>query len=579
MTFTHFQFLYPGWLLLLPVTWAFVWQLWRSGDRDSMWNRVCDLHLLQRMRRVPLENAGKQSRYWILGLMFSLGIVAAAGPSWSRLEHDQSRAIPARVVLLELSRAMLVEDVSPDRFRAALDTAREILDTEFSGETGLVVFAGAAFVVSPLSRDANALHAFLDALDPSTMPLDGGRIDLGLRLAGDLLAASPGGTGQIIVIGATADRPETALQAALALGRQGNTISVLVVGNDEGGPLKDPAGGLVRDGQGKFVISKPDLAVLQGIADLGNGQFVKTAESPIGTGLLIRETASAAGSRDPADVAGDYSELANDGYWVVWLMLPFCLLLFRRNQLWLLLLVCALPLDQAADAASLETFWQHRERLAHDAFASEDYARTLELSRDPNLRGSALYRQGHYQEALAAFGDGDTAASHYNRGNVLAHLNRFAEAILAFEHALQRDPAHEPAVHNKRLLEYYLEQQARSDASADADQSDESGDSDSESVAGEARIGVAGEQFANPGENSESSSGLGVSRGPGQVDLSENYTGSEQRLERFAVPGGAVEPAQADIIESWIRALPQASSELYRRKFLRDYQRQTRQER
>ena len=575
----HFQFLSPGWLLLLPLAWVIVFWLWRNAGRHSMWVRICDPHLLRRMRGSAAGSGNNRLRYWILAALFSLGIVAAAGPSWSLQTQAQAHAISARVLVLELSRAMLVEDVRPNRFTEAIRVARDLLDAEYNGETGLVVYAGAAFVVSPLSRDAGTLHAFLDALDPSTMPLDGQRIDLALNLARDLLAASPSDTGQILVIGTGASPSDNALQSAINLAEQGLIVSVLAIGTDEGGPLKDPAGGLIRDAQGKFQISRPDFSVLQSMAEVSNGQFIKTAESAMQTGMFIRDAGLIESTLDLALDAEDDLEPANDGYWIVWFMLPLALLLFRRNQLWALLILGVLPLDHPLQAADLHNFWKHPEHLAYDAFIAGNYADSLSLARDPVLRGSALYRQGRYEQALESFAQSDSATSHYNRGNAMVQLQRFTEAVLAYDRALKLDPAHAKARHNRRVLEYYLEQQSAKEAEGGGDQSDDPSEDDSPSENTQARVGITGEQLANPGEDPDSGSGLGVSLEPGSLDFSENYDGSEQQLERFTLTEGSSDPKQDAMIETWIKTLPQSSSELYRRKFLRDYQRQTRQER
>ena len=86
-------------------------------------------------------------------------------------------------------------------------------------------------------------------------------------------------------------------------------------------------------------------------------------------------------------------------------------------------------------------------------------------------------------------------------------------------------------------------------------------------------------EIVNPGEDPEAGPGLGVSITDGPVDLAENYDGIDRELERFTLTEGDYTDEEDEAIEAWIRALPQASSELFRRKFLRDYQRQTRQER
>jgi len=179
-----FQFLNPGWLLLLGPAWWLVWIFSGHGRRQSTWSRLCDPALLNKMITRGQTWNSTRMLTWILGLVLTLSIIAAAGPSWRKQSYPILESTSARVVALDLSRSMLVKDVKPTRFANAIAAAREIISSEFDGETGLVVFAGRAFVVSPLSRDAGTLLAFLEALDPSTMPEDGTRIDLAINAPG-----------------------------------------------------------------------------------------------------------------------------------------------------------------------------------------------------------------------------------------------------------------------------------------------------------------------------------------------------------------------------------------------------------
>ena len=573
---SEFQFLAPAWLLLLPPVWAALWYFNRHYCQSSMWRKVCDDHLLDHMW------AGKAGVHrgrwlgWILAIVLTLGIVAVAAPSWRSQAHPILESTSARVIALDLSRAMLVEDVAPNRFAQATQSVRKILSTEFNGETGLVVFAGAAFVVSPLSRDANTLLAFLEALEPETMPVDGARIDLALAAARGLLEASISGRGQILLVTAGAGNPESAAQAALTAGERGHRVSVLAVGTAEGGPLKDPSGGLLRDPQGRFVLARTHVAGLQRIAELGRGRLVEAAHSSVQTELFIADFGSGIEARHRED--DDGRAAANEGYWLAWLMLPFSLLLFRRNQLWILLLFL-LPIDRELQAQDWEGFWNHHEHRAYRAFRQGEFFLAEELSRDPMLRGAAVYRRQQYRQALDYFSQDGSAAGYYNRGNTLARLQRFPEAVVAYRQALELDPEMESARYNKRLIEYYLERQL------------EQGGEDGEGEGGEgladvsdegdarARRGIAGMQQVNPGDNADRGSGLGVSLDPGQIDLSEQFDGSEPQLEQFPTHEVGETAPDSELIETWIKALPQASSELYRRKFLRDYQRQTRQER
>ncbi|MDH3634779.1 MAG: VWA domain-containing protein [Gammaproteobacteria bacterium] len=574
-----FQFLNPGWLLLLAPAWWLVWIFSKHAGRQSMWSRVCDPRLLDKMIAGGRTWNSTRMLTWILGLVLTLSIIAAAGPSWRKQSHPILESTSARVVALDLSRSMLVKDVEPTRFDNAIAAAREIIGTEFDGETGLVVFAGRAFVVSPLSRDAKTLLAFLEALDPSTMPEDGTRIDLAIGAAQDLLTASFAGVGQILIITAGASNDSTAtIQAARVAAGQGHRISVLAIGTAQGGPLADPGGQLLRDNNGKVVLARTNFKLLERITDIGNGTSIALNRNSGNSGLLISRLGASALIESERNADSSQRAAANDGAWIVWLVLPFALVLFRKNLIWMILLSVLIPGERELYAKEWDSFWQHREKLAYQYYLRGDYQSSLALSSDPRLQGAAYYRDGQYQQALEYFDVGDSAGSLYNLGNTLAHQNRFSEAIIAYQKALDLEPALEPARYNKRLLELYLEQQADSGGEQyDGSAGDESSAEFSNSTETETRIGVA-ESMTNPADDPQIGPGLGASLQPGQVDPFERFDGREEALQRFVLRAQQGEQsADPEFMERWIRSLPETSTDLFRRIFLRDAQRQERQ--
>ena len=72
------------------------------------------------------------------------------------------------------------------------------------------------------------------------------------------------------------------------------------------------------------------------------------------------------------------------------------------------------------------------------------------LLADPAEKGAALYAAGQWQAALAAFGPQPQQA--YNRANTLARLGRYAEAMDAYETALDLEPDNEDARFNLALV-------------------------------------------------------------------------------------------------------------------------------
>ncbi len=271
---------------------------------------------------------------------------------------------------------------------------------------------------------------------------------------------------------------------------------------------------------------------------------------------------------------------ANDGALVVWLMLPLALLLFRRNALWLVLVAVCLPLDNPAMAQAPLSFWQHAEQHAMAAYRDQNFAEVVAHSQRPLLLGAAFYRLGRFTEALEQFSRDDSAQGWYNRGNTHARLGQFPEALSAYEQTLERNPGHTAAAINRDLVETYLDQQrgVSSDADSDAagDDVPEEGDS---TLAEESRIGLAGQALNNPGDEDQSGPGIGAALLGGQFSPDDSFDGRERELERFAIPEEGADLAEQERMDRWIQSLPETSSELFRRKFLRDYERQQQQAR
>jgi len=576
-----FQFLQPLWLLLLPPLWLLIWiQSKRFGER-SAWRQVCDAHLLAAMTAGQSRDNGGRLVAWILAVVLSIGIIAAAAPSWSRQSQPIMEATSARVIVFDLSRSMLVEDVSPSRYRHALAAASEILGDGFSGETGLLVFAQSAFVLSPLSRDADSLQAFIAAVDPDTMPQDGNNLAAAIEAAAELLSASLSGWGQIIVITSGDSRDRLAPGVAAAAAKQGNRISLLAIGSAAGGPMLDQHGALQRDANGQIQISKTNFPLLQRIAGAGRGALVVVGAAGYNPDLISSRIEASELVEAQRDVESSEREAADDGVWLIWLMLPLALLLFRRNLLWMLLVILLLPIEQETFASEISDFWTHPQKIALDAYRQGDYATASGLSISPMLRGAIHYRRGQFQQALQQFKAVDSAGGRYNYANTLVRLQRYGDAIASYRQALELDPKLSDARYNLRLLELFLSQQADSGAEEDgAGDADDPVDDSAANEPLEVRIGIATELQRNPADEQQLGPGSGAAQQSGQVDPLERFDDEDLAQQRFILRAQGIEqPLQQEFIERWINSLPETSSELYRRKFLRDFRRQQLQQR
>ena len=262
-----FHFQQPLWFLALIPMALLLWWLPRTGRTGSAWQRACESHLLPYLLNKP-GAAFSQLPVWLFAAGCLLAVIALADPVWQKQPQPVYRNQDAVVLVLDLSRSMLSTDLPPSRLERARFKAAELLKQRQEGQTGLVVFAGDAFTVSPLTSDARTIQSLLKTLHPDLMPVQGSRADLGIRKAGAILGQAGLPRGNIVLIGDGYSDPR-AREVASDLRRQGYRLSVLGVGSDQPAPIPDPQGGFVRDARGKIVMPTLEVAQLQSLASAG----------------------------------------------------------------------------------------------------------------------------------------------------------------------------------------------------------------------------------------------------------------------------------------------------------------------
>ncbi len=462
----QFHFLQPLWLLALIPLALLVWRLRRTATGDNPWARIIDARLQ------PLLLMGQTHRVghfllWLLGLGWLLATLALANPVWEKQPRPLFQTSAARVIVLDLSRSMLDRDIKPSRLARARFKIEDILAHNDEGQTGLVVFAGDAFTVTPLTRDTDTIRALLKSLDPDLMPVQGSRADLGLQKAGKLLRQAGLGNGQILLLadGVTGDK---AREVAAQLYDKGYRVSVLGIGTENPEPLTNAQGQLLRTRDGQLILPPLESDALQAVAEDGGGRYRRFSSSDTDIAALLRDDTPLSAEK-PLRSDQQGQDWQSRGPWLAVLLLPLAALAFRRGWLLsLVLLVGVLSPPQPAMAAGWNDLWQRPDQQAVKALSAKDYERASRIAQDPLLRGSAEYRRGNYAEALEAFSQASGASADYDRGNALAKLGRYKEAISAYDNALKSAPGMEDAQANKAAVEALLrQQQQKKDQSQD----------------------------------------------------------------------------------------------------------------
>ncbi len=601
----------PWWLLaLLPAFWL-AWRSWRAQNRSSDWSKVVDAKLLPHL--LEGEQSGRR-RFWPLLMLcgWVIATLAISGPAWQKLPQPLYMQESALVILLDLSRSMDANDITPSRLTHARLKVLDILAQRHEGQTGLVVYTDEAYVVSPLTDDNRTIANLVPALSSEVMPSQGSRLSVAIERANKLLDDAGFQNAQLLVVSDGVD-DQRAFELAQQLASKNRTLSTLAIGSQQGSPIPLSSGGFLKDSDGAIVVSKADHASLQRLAALGGGRYTPLRHDGSDLTTLFPE------ELQPLDHGVESERQQSQQQWRdegVWLLLPLLILAafaFRRGWLFSVVFCVLLVQPQTSYALEWDHLWQSRDQQAASAMQQQQFQQAAKQFEDPLWRASALYRAGDYQQAAELFSQYNTADSHYNRGNALAKAGQLPEAIAAYQAALEIDPEHQDSQFNLALLQSLMEQQ---DQQSNSDQQGDEG----EQQAGESQQqGEDGEAQPQPGEQSGEQSEQQSSSQPSDSEESqdapesessaateqdesteegdntaqtaqqtEDQTGDESDTEQAqqAEPqesapseSDAAAEEQAQYLQQWLRRIPDDPGGLLRRKFEQQHQQQQPQQR
>jgi len=324
-----FHFLHPGWLAVLPLLWGFAaWQMLQSR-REGGWSRVMDPELLA-MLRLP-RSAGR-TPWWVILLAWTLAVFALSGMSWEREQSMGYRAPTDWILVMDLSPSMAAADVQPDRATRARYLISDFLNAAHDTRVALIVFAGEAHTVAPLTTDVATVRGLLSPLSPAIMPESGNNLAPALDEAGRLLHDAGNTAAQVIVLTDGVADPAKALDSALALRTQGATVNVIGIGTQAGAPVPRKEGGFEQNTQGESVLSKLPVDQLQRIAATGGGEYVPASESSRLIQQLNDKRVNEAREETPERRAS-IASWRNDGIWLLPVLLLCVPLIARRGWL------------------------------------------------------------------------------------------------------------------------------------------------------------------------------------------------------------------------------------------------------
>lgn len=207
----------------------------------------------------------------------ALVVIAVARPQWGELPAEETIRTRDLVVALDVSDSMLCADLRPSRLTRSIESLIRLLPEIEGNRVAVVVFAGDAYALLPLTTDLGAVAVFLEGVQPGMVSLPGSNLERAVESSLKLLPEE--GVGRVLLLFTDGENLQGDVETATTALKEASVgVIGVVAGTERGGPIPefDGRGGVhyKRDSDGQPVVTRAHKEVLEGIADAASGEVV-----------------------------------------------------------------------------------------------------------------------------------------------------------------------------------------------------------------------------------------------------------------------------------------------------------------
>ena len=254
--------------------------------------RFADQVMVQRL--MPAVQTG---RTWLkAGLLMTaagLLIVACARPRFGEYFEEVSVRGVDLMVLLDVSRSMLAEDVAPNRLQRAKSDIIDLLQKLKGDRVGLIAFAGAPAELVPLTTDNGFFKMVLGDVDTDSAPRGGSLIGDAIRKAMEAMPQRSDRDQVLVLITDGEDQdsfPEEAAEQAAERGIRIITVGLGDTGEGARIPKRNEDGSLsFVQYDGQEIWSQMDEELLRQIALKTSGSYVPARTTAYDLGRIYED--------------------------------------------------------------------------------------------------------------------------------------------------------------------------------------------------------------------------------------------------------------------------------------------------
>ncbi|MEN3013865.1 MAG: VWA domain-containing protein [Endomicrobiia bacterium] len=283
MNFQNNFWLYTG-IICLPLLFIFLILIYRRYYKTL--NSIISLNLIN---KIIFEGTFKVQKInlFIVFLIFVLFFISLSGPQWGVKPQEIKTYGVDIIFIIDVSKSMLTEDVSPNRLEFVKRTARLLLEKIETNRVGIITFAGTAFYHCPITNDLQAAKDLLEIIDTDIVPYPGTKIGLALQEALRVLKEISKSTKVLVMFTDGEDHDSYSKELIKELKENNIIVYTVGAGTPEGKPIpiRDKYGKIIdykKDKKGNIVTSKLNESLLYEIAEETSGRYFSSNYGEMG---------------------------------------------------------------------------------------------------------------------------------------------------------------------------------------------------------------------------------------------------------------------------------------------------------
>ena len=217
-------------------------------------------------------------------------VLALARPQWGELPAEESVRTRDLVVAVDVSDSMLCPDIQPSRLARGLEVLQRVLPALEGNRIAVVVFAGEAYPLVPLTTDLSAVSVFLQGVHPGMVGRPGSNLETAASAA--LRVLPDEGEGRVLILITDGENLQgNVAGAARALKDASVGVISVMAGTEAGGPIpvpsKDGSVQYKRDSGGQPVVTRAQPGVLREVADAVGGTVLQLTDNDVGHNMVL----------------------------------------------------------------------------------------------------------------------------------------------------------------------------------------------------------------------------------------------------------------------------------------------------